>query len=551
MKACSNNSECQGKRLAYLTILIVISIISLRQITNSSLGYPDADRILMDGVFILDFLHDFPITHIYDYTINYFGQYPALSIGYRPPFFPFIEALFNGIFGINLWSSRLALLAFYIIGMTAWFNLISKIYNWQTAFAATTLLITSPFIAKWGWYTMAELPVLSMVLLTSYLFYQYTETDKAKYLYQTAIIFSLACWTKQTAIFMILWFCIYSLLQGKLLSYFKRKEWWVSVLIMLVMLAPLAAITLWLGKQNIVQSIGQSEGNYHLTRLSWKNLSYHFATLYKYHLTTPLLIFSIAGMITALIQRDRKILYPLCLLIGTYLFFTYLVGKNARYPIFWIPVFCLFATLPLYYLKNKLIGFYFAVIVIIGITAFQIDKIYSSHPEYATGYDTAAQYILDNQQVPTVFFDGYNNGYFTYFMRALDPEKSTYVLRADKLITSSSITSQNWLEVHVHSTKGIKKILDDYGVDLIVVESRDESKIKIHQQFRQFLKDGPFTLLKTIPVDSNRNHLKKQQLLIYRYLDRPPASKGYITLRIPVVGQTIKVPVKNRSLIDR
>lgn len=549
MRTISNDNESNGKKIAYLTILVVISILSLRQITNSSLGYPDADRILMDGVFLLDFLHDFPITYIYDYTINYFGQYPALSIGYRPPFFPLIEAIFNGIFGVNMWSSRLALLAFYIIGVTAWFNLISKIYNWKTAFFATILLITTPFIAKFGWYTMAELPVLSMVLLTGSLFYKYTETDDAKYLYQTAIVFSLACWTKQTAVFMILWFCLYSLLQGNLLSYFKRKEWWVSVIIMLVLLAPLAAITLWLGKQNLAQSVGTNTGHHHISRLSWRNLSQHFITLYKYHLTLPLLVFSITGMLAAITQKDKKTLYPLCLLLATYLFFTYLIGKNERYPIFWIPVFCLFATLPLYYLKNKLTSFYIAIII--GISIFQIDEIYSKPPNYATGYDTAAQYVLDNQQVPTVFFDGYNNGYFTYFMRALDSERSTYVLRADKLLTSSSISPKHWLEVHVHSTQGIKKILDDYGVDLIVVESRDLSKIKIHQQFRQYLKDGPFALLKTIPVESrNRPPLKNQQLLIYRYLDRPPASKGYITLRLPIVGRTIEVPVKNRSLVD-
>ncbi len=551
MMVISNNSQVNGKKIAHLIILIVISILSLRQITNTSLGYPDADRILMDGVFILDFLHDFPITHIYDYTINYYGQYPALSIGYRPPFFPFIEALFNGVFGINMWSSRLALLSFYMVGITAWFNLICRIYNWQTAFASTILLITTPFIAKWGWYTMAGLPVLSMVILTGYLFYRYTETDQAKYLYQTAIMFSLACWTKQTAIFMLLWFLIYALFQGKLFAYFKRKEWWISVFIMLVMLIPLAIITLWLGKQNITQSVGQIENYRHFSRLSWSNLTYHFNTLYRYHLTTPIFILSIAGLITSILKKDKKTLYPLCLMIGTYLFCTYLVGKNERYPIFWIPAFCFYAVLPLYHLKNKLIVYKLMIFVLLVVTTFQVKKIYYNTPNYATGYDEAAQYVLNNQYVPTVFFDGYNNGYFTYFMRALDSEKSTYVLRADKLLSSSSISSQHWLEVHVHSNEEIKKILDDYGVDLIVVESRDQSKIKIHQQFRQYLKNGPFTLLKTIPVNSNRLPLKRQQLLIYRYLDRPIATKGYITLRLPVVGQTIKVPVKNRHQTEQ
>ncbi|WP_020160941.1 MULTISPECIES: ArnT family glycosyltransferase [Methylobacter] len=538
------NKVILDSKTALFTVLGVMTVLSLRQIENSSLGYPDADRILMDGVFLLDFMRDFPITHIYDYTINYFGQYPALSIGYRPPFFPFVEAIFNGIFGINMWSSRLALLAFYLVGIVAWFKLISRIFDWQTAFAATLVLVTTPFIAKWGWYTMAELPVLSMGLLAGYLFYRYTETDNPSYLYSTAVVFSLACWTKQTAVFLVLWFAIFSLMQGNLLNYVKRKEFWISTAIVLITLMPLAAITLWLGKQNLAQSLGENEGHYHLARLSWDNLTLHFVKLKQYHLTLPLLIMSIAGAIAALIQKDRKILYPLALLLGTYLFFTYLVGKNERYPIFWIPVFCLFAVLPLYYLKHKVAGYMLMSAAILGLVVFQTYKIYNQPPNYATGYDEAAQFVLDNQQLPTVFVDAYNNGYFTYFMRALDEEKSTYVLRADKLLTSSSIFPDNWLDVHAHSVSDINKLLDEYGIDLIVIENRDVSGIEIHKKFREYLKKGPFKLLKTIDVESSRPVLQNQQLLIYRYLNRKPATENYLQLRLPVVGQTIKVPIK-------
>jgi glycosyltransferase involved in cell wall biosynthesis len=75
-----------------LLVLLVTTFLLLRDIGNTNIVYPDADRILMDGVFIHDFLKDLPLTHLYQYTIEYYAQYPALSIGYRPPFFPFIEA---------------------------------------------------------------------------------------------------------------------------------------------------------------------------------------------------------------------------------------------------------------------------------------------------------------------------------------------------------------------------------------------------------------------------------------------------------------------------
>ena len=51
-------------RYGIYAVLSVTAVLLLRQIGDSSLGYPDADRILMDGVFIRDFLSDMPISRI-------------------------------------------------------------------------------------------------------------------------------------------------------------------------------------------------------------------------------------------------------------------------------------------------------------------------------------------------------------------------------------------------------------------------------------------------------------------------------------------------------
>lgn len=106
-------------RIALLLILALAAVLALRDIGNPHLGTADANRILMDGVFMHDFLSDLPLTDIYDYTVHYYAQYPALSIGYRPPLLPFFEGLANGLFGINQWSSRLALTGFWLLGVLA------------------------------------------------------------------------------------------------------------------------------------------------------------------------------------------------------------------------------------------------------------------------------------------------------------------------------------------------------------------------------------------------------------------------------------------------
>jgi hypothetical protein len=536
--------------LGLIFVLLVMTILLLRGIGNINLGYPDADRLLMDGVFIHDFLEDLPLTNIYQYTIEYYAQYPALSIGYRPPFFPFVEGVFNSLFGVNIWSSRLALLAFAITGISCWFDLLRRSYDTNIAISASLLLVTTPFFATWGWYTMSELPVLSMMMITCYFFFRYTKNENSVFLYAAVFAFCLSVWTKQTAVFQIIWFVFYILYKGRLLDYLKRKEIWISIVIILVLLIPLMTITLWLGNQNLEQSIGSpGNGLSSVSRLSWWNFSSLFKNLINIQITKPVFLLSMVGFGMALYNRDHQFVFFGLLIVSTYIFFTGILIKDPRYTMYWMPAFTLLAVLPLYYLKKIKAFKRFGWAIVITILIYQINKTYEKQLDYATGYDSAAQYVLQNcGESPAVLFDGYNNGYFTYFMRALDQKRSMIVLRGDKLLSSSSIFSNHRLEIHAFSQKDIKNIIDEFGISCIVIESRETSNIEIHRIFREYLSSGPFQLVNEIIVDSNRVHLKNQSLKIYRYLQLKPPTADYLIINLPVVGQILKIPYRRPKI---
>ena len=233
--------------LAAFAAVIGIAVLTLlRQLTNDALGYPDADRILMDGVFFRDFLVDLPLLHPYDYIVNYFGQYPALSIGYRPPFFPFVEGLFNLVLGVEIWSSRLALLAFALGGITAFYLLMRRTFDSATAAVASLFLVTTPFVARFGWYTMAEVPVLSMALITAYFFQRYISDGRTRDLVFTTIALVLAMYTKQTAMVLALWMIIYVLGAWRILEQLRQRRVWITLVVSVIAVLPLVAVTLWL-----------------------------------------------------------------------------------------------------------------------------------------------------------------------------------------------------------------------------------------------------------------------------------------------------------------
>ena len=534
------------EHLALLFILLVASILLMRQIGDPSLHHSDSPHHRMDGIFILDFLREMPITKIYEFTVNYYIQYPALGIGYRPAFFPFVEAVFNGILGTNTWSSRLAILLFAVAGLSAWFKLIQRAFDAYTAFWASLLLVTTPFIVQWGWYTMAELPVLSLTMLTAYVFYRFTETKRSGYLYATAILLIFTVCTKQTAVFVALWFVLYVGFKRNIFNYMRRKDVLITIIIGVMLITPLAVITIWLGDHNIAQSLGSGKSASLAWRFSPDNLKVYLFVLAKKHLTFPALILSVVGLGWAVWKRDGRSLYFGLLILTTYVFFTYLVAKNYRYPIFWIPAFTLFAALPLNYLRQSKLLCGIGTFVVAVVICYQVSQVYAITPSYITGFDKAARYVLNQSKSATVFVDGDKEAIFVYFMRAFDPTRSMYVLRGHKILTSSIFGGLRSLEVHANSSEDIQEIFDKYGIEYIVVESEDRTRVaQIHQKLREFLDSGPFRLKKQIPIESNLHRTKGLKLNIYRYLNAKPITADYLEIRLPAVGHIIRAPIRH------
>jgi len=561
LQATPNTAEW----FAFLGILALFSFWVLRQLGDSSLGYPDADRILMDGVFFRDFFFDLPLSDPYGYVKHYFAQYPALSIGYRPPFFPFVEGIFNSALGLDMWSSRLALLSFGLVGLTAFFFTVRRMYGGPSALAAMALLATTPFVLRLSWYTMGEVPVLSMALITVFFYYGYLTSGKTSYLILAALAAVLAAWTKQTAFFLLIWMVLHQLTTGGLLAQLRQRRVWLTITMVIIGLIPLVVITLWLGDQNLAQSIGMAPvfGQQAFAadvlpaslaaRLNPDVLLVHLKQIYQFHLTWPALALCLVGLGWALWKRDKRAWFWISFIIVVYLVFTYIKGQNPRYPIFWIPAFLVLASMPLCYLQQRSKrGFQLYAGIVAATVAWQVFAVSQIAPKYATGYDEAARFVLENSESPTVFFDGYNNGYFTYFMRALDPDRSMYVLRGDKLLSSTSIAGRNRLEVHAEDERDIVGILEQYGVQYVVVEDKNTIKIPIHGVLRRILKrNDRFELVKTIPVDtgspSTREPLEGISLLIYEVHDRGTPKDGILELHLPVVGQTLRVPLRGLS----
>lgn len=530
-----------------LFLALFAALLMLRGLGDNSLGYPDADRILMDGVFLRDTMVDLPLVDPWAYAQAYFAQYPALSIGYRPPFFPLVEGLFNLVLGVNMWSSRLALFSFVLLGIVCWYKMVRPLAGATVAVASALLWLSTPFLVQWAWYTMAELAVLSVSLCALYYMVRWVEYGRARDVVCLALAIGIAAWTKQTAAFLALAVVFALVAKGRMGWALRQPAHYGAAALLVVILVPLVLMTMAFGDQNIHQSVGDgtAEG---VSRFSLENWIVHLKTLVQEHLELPFRVLVVVGGAVALYHRHRALWLPTVVILAVYIFFSLLVGKNPRYPIFWIPFWALVAALPLgiWGLRS---GAGRAYAALLGATVvFQAGVSWRQEPLYVTGYDTAAREAVALANGSSVFVDAYHNGYFTYFARQADHERRSYVLRGDKLLSSSSIIGGHWEEVHASSEADILKIFDELAVKAVVVESLNYSDLEIHAMLRTLLQDETlFEHVRSIPITSNRvmssapgtPRFDENTLELYRYREAKDAITGDINLRLPVVGKTI------------
>ncbi|WP_262689426.1 ArnT family glycosyltransferase [Kordiimonas aestuarii] len=537
--------QSQFSHLALLATLA--ATLLLRGLGNNSLGYPDADRILMDGVFLRDTMTDMPFGNPWTYAQAYFAQYPALSIGYRPPFFPFVEGIFNLLFGVNMWSSRLALFGFVLVGLLCWYKMVRRMTGAPAAVGSAALWLSTPFVAQWGWYTMAELAVLSVVLCAIYYLVRWLEDGYPRDAVSLAFAIGIAAWTKQTAAFLVLTTLLVLVARGRFHWAIRQPTHYGAALLLVAIIVPLGVMTVVFGDQNIHQSLGDGSGKA-LSRLSLENWLVHLKTLVRVHLSPPALALVAIGLVISFYYNRKALWLPAIVIVSVYIFFSLMVGKNPRYPIFWIPFWMLIAALPLsVWGLNTARGRLYAGLVSL-VVVFQGVMVFREEPLYATGYDVAAQEAIRVADDASVFIDAYHNGYFTYFARQADKARQSYILRGDKLLSSSSIVSSHWQEVHAETEDDILKIFDDLAVKAVVVESRNYTGLEIHAKLRRLLLDSTrFEHIRSVPIESNRTmssapgtpRFSDITLELYRYKQAHNEITGDIRLRLPVVGKTV------------
>jgi Dolichyl-phosphate-mannose-protein mannosyltransferase len=540
----SSNGQSSNSRWEDIACLLLLTIaVFLLFKTSPRQGdfwWSDAPRHAMDGAFYYDMARALPITHLKQWAINYYLQYPAVTVLTYPPLFALVEAVFFGLFGTSHTTAQLTVSIFLLATAYAAYFITRRWASRMVAVATALLFIGTPVMALWGRQVMLEIPTYAFLLWSCYFFFWYLDSGKPRDLYLVVLFVLAAAYTKQPAVFISAAYLLtlYGVYKNAL---FRRAEFWWSAVLAVVGLMPLVVYTWLWGRTNMQQAVGG--GWVQHSRLSPTTWSYVAHYEWPRQLGWAVLALAVLYCIGCIFRKEWRLpkpalLFFLAWLAAGYAFFTLIAVASQRYTIFLIFPLVLFSVLAVVSCLPQRISGYIALAFAVTSFGYTLER---DHVPYISGYRAAAQYVCSvAPHDSVVMFSGLRDGSFIFNVKSMPECKNLTVIRADKLLLRVAIHRDLFgvQEIGVSEAK-FREMLSQYGIRYVVLEPHFWSDLQSMQMLAAILHQDQFKLLAKMPILSNRYH-DDQQLEIYQNLGPVSREKSLLKVELPVSGISVE-----------
>ncbi len=530
-----------GRALLSFALLVTIWVGS-RAITREESFFLQGDppRYLLNGAFLYDLIGAgvWRPADVVSFAQRYYARYPALSLGHHPPLLPASLVPFFAVFGVSVFAGRLAILAFFVMSVVLVYRLATYLYDDEQVAGWSSLLFASaPIIGQFGQRLLSEIPTIALMLAALVFVERFRRTGGLRnyLLFVAAAIASLLC--RLTAIYMFPAYLMLVLVGGGHRHLAKGR----------VAMATLIGIGLLGGAMAAFLILSPFNAGVVLDVLrrgpEWAAVRAMYDALVR---QTPLVATMTGGVLLAVMRADRRVLRPLVWIASVLLCAVILTGsiEPGRYSILAVPALCILGASPMGRTSTGPQRIAWAVLLIIAIV-FQLRNTWSRPTWDTPGYEDAARFIVAHAQTPTVLYSAsVDAGYFVFFVRKHDPGHRLVILRSDKLLTTSYMSSLS-VEDRIDQPEEIFEILGTYGIRYVVIEDRVSGTVTL-DWLRDLVKTDRFVERRRIPIGRGNELLDGVSLAVYEYLDATQATPdAELDLNIPLVGRRIVLPLSD------
>ena len=524
--------------IAAAVVCGVAVALYLRLPRHGDIYWFDASRHALNGAFVFDFLRTMPLRHPMDFAINYYRQWPALTIGFYPPLFYLPLAGSYAIFGVSEAAALIPELAF--LALLGWgaYRLSRHWLDVAPALAVALLLMGTPELSYWGQQIMLDVPSYALLIWAVEFQFRFMKGGSQRWLYAAVVCAVFAIGIKYNAAF-IIGAMVVAILYARGWRFALDRTTLRAAVLGVVLMLPILAIFLEFSTYNLEQAASVHGA---ASRWSLGALTY-YARIMGAVVSWPIL--SLAAIYCAALPFARKLRLPkedavflLAWLILGYIFHALIAVKEPRhillitYPIVLAAVLLLEWTLERFAWRSIV-----PLAVACGVFAFSL----TARPApYVTGMRQAAQDVARLAPLETnVAFWGQLDGTFTYAMRAYTDRMDLGVVRLDKLLLSGVKISldRGFTEKNLTADQ-IAEQLRSLHVQYVVMQTDYRTDIGAIHRLSEVLHSDKFKEVEHIPMTANYPLPYLSDLAIYRAVTEVPRGR---------IAPPIDINILNRS----
>ncbi len=527
--------------LAFFSVFAVVMFLTSP--TGGDFHWSDAPRHALNGIFVHDLLVAQPFGDPKGWAVNYYLQYPALTILFYPPLFSGVLAASYSMFGFSHETAQGSVAFFHLLLGFSVFLLARRWMPFGYALGAGLMLAAAPEIAQWGRQVMLDIPAYAWLGFMAVFFVRYLDDQHPKDWYLALICYLLALYTKQTPLF-IAGALFVGLILARGLSMFKDRHLWIGGGLFFIGLLPLIVMHLQFGQVNTASMMGSERSD--IPRLSIEAWAYYLSVLPQ-QLGWPTLILALLYLLGAAVRVDWRLPrwhmgFLITWFVFGYLMFSFIMVREPRHDLMALLPFPVFAALGLYKLftdkwSSEILGP--ALAVGVGLSSL-LWSVYTYPVKYIKGYREAAQYVMEHAPPDSVvMFHGYRDGSFIFNMRVGDrPDLS--IARSDKFLIRVAIERIRGVEDRGFSTAGVEQLFQRHGIRYVVAQPGFWADLPSFMVLEQLLADGSkFKKIHQIQTEANHNH-SDSEIAIYRYLGELQSPPQPMTVEMVGIGQTFE-----------
>lgn len=486
--------------------------------TDGNFWWFDASRHAMNGVFLSDMLSQGGMLHPIAFAKAYYEKYPAINIGFYPPFFYISSVPLLLLFGVSHAVTQSVVALYTLAAGVLVFSICRAAMDRISALATALCILALAPMALWARQVQLDVPAIAMYLLTAWALIRFLETGKQNWMFAAGILLGLAMLTRVQGVFLVPVFLLFVFFHRLPVRPSLAKRVAASVIAGLVAL-PAVVMVQYFSSVNQALATKMPGMPALWTFENWTWYAQQLPEQVGWPATCLMAVGLIAAAVVAAQGRATTGLKVVAACWAcAWIFFSVVSNKEPRFNLPGIVFLCLLAAYGLYVFSA--ITARIALPVLCAWLLFQIGI--APPVPVVNGFQEAVTTVQALAPANSnVMISAHRDGNFIFDLRSQGTRRDIGVRRADKLIVEIRIMRQLGVHDQGLDQTAILALMDQHNVSLVVMQPGYLADLSSMKNFQGLLDDGVhYEKVRTLAL-TGETPPSERELVIYRRKSAP------------------------------